>query len=335
MNANPTVLVTSYYALAITNPVLARLTPFATVRRRTIAPPVGRGQLLDALQDSSIAVVSDERFDDEVLVRSPDLRLICCDGTGVDHIDLDAATWHGVLVTNAPVVHESCADLAMGLILAVTRNIPEADTRIRAGQWGDRVHYVTTDVFGRTLGLLGFGRVAQALARRALGFGMEIITCSPHADPSVLQEMGVGRVGFDELLARSDILSLHVRLTDRKHGLIGAGELAQMKDGTILINTARGAVLTESALLDALRSGKLAGAGLDVLQQEPPPRNHPLLRQRKVVLTPHMGSDTRENFTRVFHCVDDDILLYLVGRMPRHLVNPAAWERRRGVLPSL
>lgn len=335
MSTPPTILVTSYYAPEVTNPVLGRLTPLAGIRRRTLAPPVDRATLVAALRGCAVALISDERFDDEVFTQCPELRLVCCDGTGVDHVDLDAATRHGVLVTNAPVVHESCADLAMGLILAVTRGIPTADAAVRQGRWGERARYVTTDVFGRTLGLLGFGRVAQALARRAAGFGLTVITHSPRAEPREMAEMGVTQVGFDELLARSDILSLHVRLTDQKRGLIGASELGRMKDGAFLINTARGAVLDETALLAALQRGKLAGAGLDVLQQEPPPPDHPLLRQGNVVLSPHMGSDTRESFARVFHCVVDDILLYLGGQRPRHLVNAAAWERRRDAVSSL
>lgn len=324
----PRVLVTSYYAPSATNPVLARLAPAATVRRVNLAPCTGE-KLLAALQGCTVAVISEERFDDRSFAAAPELRLICCDGTGVDHVDLDAATKHCVVVTNAPVVHETTADLVMGLILAVVRKITVADEGVRTGQWGDRARYVSPDVWGSTLGLLGFGRVAQALTRRAKGFGMDILTHSPHADPVMMQAAGVQSVSFDELFARSDILSLHVRLTDQKRGLVGSREISRMKDGAFLINTSRGTVIDEMALAAALGSGKLAGAGLDVLRQEPPPVDHPLLKFRNVVFSPHVGSDTNGSFARVFSCVVDDILLFLSGHTPKNVVNSAVLERLR------
>ena len=327
MRARPNVLVSSYYARAATDPVLARLQPVATVRRVDLAPDA-REAFLAALQGCAVAVVSGERFDARTFAAAPELRLVCCDGTGVDHIDLRAATDHGVTITNAPVVHEACADLAMALILAVVRRILTADEGVRAGRWNDRSRYVAPrDVYGSTLGLLGFGRVGEALARRAQGFGMNLIAHSPHADPARLQAAGVRHVDFDELLAQADILSIHVRLTEEKRGLIGAREISLMKNGAYLVNTSRGAVIDEAALAVALREGKIAGAGLDVLAQEPPAGDHPLFQLKNVVLSPHVGSDTDTSFARVFHCVVDDILLYLGGQAPKNIMNPAILQR--------
>src|SRR5205814_397980 len=159
----------------------------------------------DALHGVDVAIVSGEAFDDAVFAAAPTLRLLCCDGAGVDHIDLDAATRHGVTVINAPVVHEANADFVMGLIIAVMRKLLIADRGVRSGQWNARSRYVSRDVHGATLGLLGFGRVAKALARRAAGFHMNVLAYSPHADRAAARELGVNIVTFDELLKNSDI----------------------------------------------------------------------------------------------------------------------------------
>ena len=278
-------------------------------------------ELIAAVENATIAIISDEPFSDRVLSAAPGLRLICCDGVGVDHMDLEAASRHGVIVTNAPAVHETNGDFVMGMIIAVVRKMLVADRGIRAGLFNERSRYLSRDVFGSTLGLLGFGRVARSVARRARGFDMPLLAYSPHADAAVARELGVKIVSFDELLAKSDIFSIHVTLNKTTRGMIGANEIARMKDGAYLINSSRGAVVDESALVEALRSGKLVGAALDVFHEEPPPPDHPLLAMENVVLSPHIGSDTYGTFGRVFNCIVDDVLLFLQGQLPRHVVN--------------
>jgi phosphoglycerate dehydrogenase-like enzyme len=316
----PNVVVTSYYDPAVTDKPLSRLAGRTCVQRVQIEP-FSDAKLHDALRDSAIAIISGERFDNATFNALPDLRLLCCDGTGTDHIDLAAATKRGVIVTNAPVVHEACADLAMGLILAGVRGIVSADRSVRGGSWNDRSRYVSSDLSGSVLGLLGLGHVAQALAHRAAAFNMKVIGYSPRAEKTALLRFGIELVSPEELWARADVLSIHVRLSEVNHGIVGAREFGQMKNGAYLVNTSRGGVIDEAAFVAALESGKLRGAALDVLTEEPPPMNHPLFRFSNVIITPHIASDTQETFAKVLNCVVDDILLYLAGKVPNNVVN--------------
>ncbi len=243
----PDVAVISYYDPAVIDEPLSRLSESATVRRVRIEP-FSQQTLQKALQGSAIAIVSGECFDDATFTALPKLRLVCCDGTGTDHIDLGAATKHRVIVTNAPVVHEACADFAFGLMLALLRGIVTADISVHDGLWADRARYVRTDISENILGLYGFGHVAQAVARRAAAFNMKVLGFSLHADKSAMQNYGVQLVSRDELLARSDILSIHIRLNDQNRGIVGTEEFRRMKHGAYLINTSRGALIDEGAL---------------------------------------------------------------------------------------
>lgn len=316
----PDVAVITYYDPAVTGKALSRLSGSATVRRVRIEP-FSAPKMQKALQGSVIAIVSGERFDDRTFSALPELRLLCCDGTGTDHIDLSAATRHRVIVTNAPVVHEACADFAFGLILALVRGIVTANSSVREGLWADRARYVSSDISESILGLYGFGRVAQAVARRAAAFNIKVIGFSQHANKSAMRKSGVQLVSRNELLARSDILSVHIRLTEQNRGIVGTEEFRRMKDGAYFINTSRGALIDEDALEAALRTGKLRGAAIDVMEHEPPPVDHPLLKLKNVIITPHIGSDTRGTFAKVLNCVVDDILLYLSGNVPINVVN--------------
>jgi len=318
----PNILVTSYYDTASTQRALDRLASIATVRRPVLSEFSSEDRFISALQGVQIAVVSGEVCDERVFKSLPHLRMIACDGVGVDHIDLPAATRHGVIVTNAPAVHDANGDFVMGMIIAMVRKMLIADEGVRSGKWHDRSRYVSRDVCGSTLGLLGFGRVAQAVARRARGFDMPILAYSPRASQTAARELGVTLVSFQELLTSADIFSIHVTLNDQTRGMIGEREIAQMKQGAYLVNSSRGAVISERALVNALKDGRLTGAALDVFADEPPPLDHPLLAMDNVVLSPHVGSDTFGTFARVFECLVDDVLLFLGGKIPRHVVNP-------------
>ena len=227
------------------------------------------------------------------------------------------------------VPHEAAADLTWGLILATVRKIVVADRGVREGQWADRDAYLSSGVHGKTLGIVGLGRVGRAVAHRASGFDMNVIAYDVVADPAVAAKLRVRLVEWDDLLGSADIISLHVPLTAQTSKMIDEQALSRMKDGAYLINVSRGEIVDQDALLAALSNGKLAGAGLDVLRQEPPAENDLLLQLENVVLTPHIGSDTVDTFAQVFETVVTDILLFFKGRRPRHVLNPEVFNHQR------
>jgi glyoxylate reductase len=252
----------------------------------------------------------------------------------VDNIDVSAATRHGVLVTNTPdVLTEATADLAWALLLAVARRIVEADQDLRREGfpgWTFLPKHMGVDVYGRTIGIVGFGRIGQALAKRAKGFGMTILYHARTRKPKAEEELGARFAALPELLRESDFVVLCVPLTTETHHLIGKNELSLMKREAILVNVARGPVVDEEALVWALKEGKILGAGLDVFECEP--EVHPeLLTLRNVVLTPHIGSATWATRRRMAALAVDNVLAALRGERPPTLVNPEAWPK---VMPA-
>jgi glyoxylate reductase len=270
---------------------------------------------------------------DAALIRScPRLRAISSVSVGVDHVDLAAATARGIPVGFTPgVLTETTADLAFALLLAAARRIGEAERWLRRGEWTEARRWepdllLGRDVHGATLGLVGLGAIGLAVARRARGFGMRVLGWSRRPKPEAVA-LGVEPVALDELLARSDFVSVHVAATAETRRLIGAAALARMQPGAILVNTARGEVVDEDALVAALRAGRLAGAALDVYAREPLPPDSPLLALENVVLTPHIGSASVATRTRMAELAVDNLLAGLAGeRMPR-CANPEVYER--------
>lgn len=327
--ARPSILVTSYYDPAATDPVFERLKPVADVRRVLLDGGPTEDDLIDLLPGTHVVVIAGDPITQRVFESSPQLRMIAADGVGVDSVDLTAATRHGVIVNNAPFVHEANGDFTLGLILALVRKIVHTDRCVHDGRWNDRAEFVGSDLGGRTLGLLGFGRAAQAVARRTAGFDVRRLAYCRRPDREAAARLGVELVSFEDLLAGSDILSLHVALTDQTRGMMAAAELAQMKPDAYLINTSRGAVVDEAALIAALHSGHLAGAALDVLDHEPPLPDNPLLAMPNVIVTAHVASDSVDSFRAVMNGVVDDILLLLNDRRPQHVVNPDVFEHER------
>ncbi len=253
---------------------------------------------------------------DGVMAACPNLRIVANVAVGYNNVDLEAAARRGIWVTNTPdVLTEATADLAWALILAVTRRVVEGDRMVREG----RFHGWRPDLLlgrglqGRTLGLLGYGRIGRAVARRGRAFGMTVL----FHDPGVLAgEAGDRQVGLDALLAGSDVLSIHCPLTPSTRGLLGRERLRAMRPGAFLVNTARGPVVDEGALVEALESGHLAGAGLDVYEREP--EVHPgLLDRQDVVLLPHAGSATVETRSRMVELAAENVVAVLEGRPPR------------------
>ncbi len=257
-------------------------------------------------------------FDEEALDHAPDLRLISILGTGTDNVDLKAAARRGVTVTNTPGVGApSVAELALGLMLATARAIPLSDRRLRAGTWQ---HVEGPELQGKTLGLLGLGAIGQHLARLGRGLGMRVVAWSFREDADRAAACGAALVGRDELFRQADVVSVHLRNSPEARGFVGARELALMKPTALLINTARAAIVDQEALVDALRAGRLGGAGLDVYLQEPlTPEANPYREFDNVVLLPHVGAVTREANARSRTMPVDNIIAFLAGR-PVHVV---------------
>ena len=267
-------------------------------------------RLLERIAGAEVVVNirSSTRFTARVFKKAPDMRLVSIWGTGTDNIDLDAARAHGVTVTNTPGVSAtSIAEHALTLMLAVARRIPRLDAQTREGQWprGQMMQ-----LHGKTLGIIGLGAIGRKFARLGEGIGMRVIAWTMHPDPA----LGFTLVDRDELLRTSDVVSLHLRLSDQTRGFLGARELAMMKPTAIFVNTARGAIVDEAALIDALRSGRIAGAGLDVFETEPLGAGHALYGLENAVLTPHSAGVTAEALEAGLQMALDNVGNFLAGQ---------------------
>jgi phosphoglycerate dehydrogenase-like enzyme len=312
------------------HPEAARLGEYGEVVRYG-SRAVSEEELIERLRGAAIAlnVRAYSVFSERLVAALPELRLVSILGTGTDNVDLPACSRHGVVVTNTPGASTvSVAELTMALLLAVARHVAWSDRTVRAGAWEHR-HGI--ELRGKLLGIVGLGLIGQEVARLGQAFGMRVIAWSFRQDPARAAALGadgplpVEMVPLEELLRRSDVVSLHLRSSAEARGLIGRRELGWMKSSAILINTARAAIVDEEALREALRDGRLAGAGLDVFAQEPLPPDHPWRLLDNVVLTPHVGWVTHEASARLAAAPVDNIVRYLAGD-PTHVVNPAALE---------
>ena len=250
--------------------------------------PGSEERLIERIRDAEIVlnIRSSQKFTDRVFASCVRLRMVSVWGTGTDHVDLAAAARHGVTVTNTPGVSAiSIAEHTLALMLAVARRIPQVDRATRAGEWA---RGRSVELHGKTCGIIGLGAIGRQFAKLAAGIGMRVIAWTMHPSP------GDQVVPLEELYRTSDVISLHLRLSAETEGMIGAEQFALMKRGTILINTARGAIVREIALINALTSGRIAGAGLDVFVSEPLSPGHPLTGLDNVVLTPHCAGITPE-----------------------------------------
>jgi glyoxylate reductase len=276
--------------------------------------------------DAIVSVVTDP-IDGALLDRARRLRVVANVAVGYDNIDVPACAARAITVTNTPgVLTEATADLAFGLLLASARRIVEGDRLVRRGAfdgWRPSL-LVGVPVHGATLGVVGLGRIGQAMARRARGFGMRVVYASPtRALAEIERALGAVHVPLDELFEQADVVSLHCPLTPETRGLVSRARLARMKRGAVLVNTARGACVDEAALADALATGPLGAAGLDVFEDEP--RVHaPLLALENVVLTPHAGSADRSAREAMSAMAVDSVLAVLAGRRPAHPVGDSA-----------
>jgi glyoxylate reductase len=288
-------------------------------------PPPSDVLHAEATGSAGILVNIADRVDAALLQASPGLRIVSQMAVGYDNIDITAATERGILVTNTPgVLTDATADIAFALLLAQARRLPEGERAIHAGEWGDWKPWflLGRDLTGKTLGIVGLGAIGMAVARRAAGFGMRLVYNSRQRKPEAEAALGIEWRELPALLADSDYVSLHMALNDETRGMIGAAELARMKRDAVLINTARGGVIDQAALLQALREETIGGAGLDVFETEPLAPDDPLLGLDNVVVTPHLGSATVETRTRMSDMAVDNLLAFFRGVRPASCVNP-------------
>lgn len=278
------------------------------------------------LSDKQGALITlTDRIDAALLARCPNLKAVCNIAVGFNNIDLDACTKAKVMATNTPaVLDDTTADFTWALILATARRLTEAESYLRSGWWdGWKLkQFLGLDVHHATLGILGLGRIGQAVARRAAGFEMKVIYHDVRrASPDVEQACRASFVAKEVLLAQADILTLHVPYSPETHHLIGKAELKQMKPTAILINTARGGVVDDAALIEALRSGTIAGAGLDVFENEPK-FNPQFLELKNVVLTPHIASSSRGTRLKMAMLAAENLVSALTTGRPPNWLNP-------------
>lgn len=278
------------------------------------------------------AIASTDPFDASVFAACPDLRIVARAGVGFDSIDMEAATQAGVAVTTTPGANwATVADHALALMLAVVRRVPEHDASMRRGEWNRAGELSGTDLTGAVVGLVGYGNIARLVAARLHGFDVELLAY----DPAVASAEGIQLVSLEELLERSEIVSLHVPLNEGTRAIIGARELARMREGAILVNTSRGGLVDESALYQALASGRLRAAGLDVFADEPPVGSD-LLGSPGVVLSPHVAGLSLGSMARMLESATTSVLELLRGELPSGLVNRTALDhpRNRALLGS-
>ena len=266
------------------------------------------------------------RFPASLLARLPKLEMLALTGRNLGQVDLAVASQRGILLTDTEGSGASPVELTIGLMLAVARRIPQEDASIRAGRWQTSVG---VELKGKTLGILGLGRIGSRIAAFGQFLGMRVLAWGPTLTDERAAAGGVTRVPLQRLFDESDVVSVHLRLSDTSRGLVGADLLGRMKPTAFLVNTARGPVVDERALLEALTDRRIAGAGLDVYDVEPMPRDHPLLRLDNAVLTPHLGYVTGETYRIFFRQVVENVATYLDGRMPPRCINPEAAAGRK------
>jgi len=313
-------------------------------RRRGLEPEVRTGLAPEALIEAArnvdaIVVRSASKITRQVIESAANLRVIGRAGIGVDNIDLAAATEHGVVVMNTPRGNAmTTAELAIALLMGLSRHLPRADRMVRSGTWKKKL-LMGTEIAGKTLGVVGLGRIGRLVAERGFGLGMKVCGHDPYLDTESAATAipGVELLGLDELLGRSDFVSLHVPLTDTTRNMISWERLAQIKRGARLIHVSRGGVVDEEAVLDALNSGRLAGAAFDVFLEEPPPKDHPLLQRDDVLLTPHLGASSEEAQLRVAVDIAEEISSFLIDGVAQSALNAPSLpaEARHELAPFL
>jgi glyoxylate reductase len=327
MNGKPEVFITR----AIAAGPIERLRGKANVDLWPEEGPPPQDVLLEkaAHLDGLITLLTDP-VDAGFIQNAGRLKVISQMAVGFDNIDISAATARGIAVGHTPgVLTETTADFAWALLMAAARRVPEAERQVRAGIWKPWGPDILTgpDIFGATIGIVGFGRIGQAVARRARGFDMRILYNDPKRHPELEQELGVQYAELDQLLKEADFVTLHTYLSHETKHLIDQAALEKMKSSAILINTARGAVVDTQALTEALSSGKIYAAALDVFDPEPIPADNPLLEMDNVIITPHIASGSIQTRTRMAEIAVDNLIAGLSGERLPYCANPQVYDR--------
>ncbi len=289
------------------------------------APPP-KGVIIEKAKNVDVLVsLLSDKIDVEVFNAAPKLKIVSQLAVGFDNIDITEATKRGIYVTNTPeVLTDTTADFAWSLLMAVARRVVEADKYVRTGKWKVGWHPAMLqgrDVYGATIGIVGAGRIGYAMAKRATGFGMKILFYDVIPRPEIERDLGAKKVDLDTLLKEADFVSLHVPLMKETHHLMNAEKLKLMKKTAYLINNARGPVVDEKALYEALKEGRIAGVGLDVFEQEPTSVDNSLLKLDNVVVAPHISSASYETRSEMSKMVADNLVSFFDGKKPPNLVN--------------
>lgn len=298
----------------------AKLEAFADeVVHNDLGRPLQADEILERLDGVDGYVAGLDYITAEVLEQAPEsLKVISRYGAGVDRVDMDAAIKKGIQVTNTPGTNSvAVCELAFALMLCAARNVPKLHTAVEKGEW-PRSQGI--ELRGKTLGIVGMGAIGKNLATRAKAFGMNVNAYDPYFDEAFAKENGIGRMELDEVLTTSDFISLHVPLNDSTRHMIDAAKIAEMKDGAVIINTARGGIIDEQAAADAIKSGKLGGLGLDAFEQEPL-INSPLKGLDKVIFTPHTGAHTAEAVSGMGSMAVDNVIAVLKGENCPYILN--------------
>ncbi|MHA2118253.1 MAG: 2-hydroxyacid dehydrogenase [Candidatus Thorarchaeota archaeon] len=293
--------------------------------------PPSKEEIIKGAQGcAGLVTLLSDPIDAELMDALPALKIIAQYAVGYDNIDIKSATDRKIVVTNTPgILTETTADLTWALILSASRRIPEADRYVRGGDWkvawGPKT-LLGRDTFGSTLGIIGMGRIGCAVAQRAAGFSMRILYHSKSRKREIEKGQNAERTSLETLLRESDIVTIHVPLTDDTRGMIGINEIRMMKHSAILVNTSRGPVIDEDALVQALGSGLIAGAGLDVFREEPIPLESALFELENVVLLPHIGSASVDTRAKMAEICAANLIATLQGNIPPNIVNPEVTE---------
>jgi len=289
-----------------------------------------REEIIAKAKDADALLVQYAQIDAEILKALPRLRAIARYGVGVDVIDVDAATAAGVCVVNVPDYCEhEVSDHAFALLLASARKIVHQNQIVKSGTWDYNLSKPVYRIQDKTLGIVGFGKISRRLAQKARAFGLNILVYDPYVEKDLESEYHVQLVGLNDLMRQSDFVSVHTPLTNTTQGMIGEKQLALMKDSSVIINTARGPVIDEPALIHALESGSIAGAALDVLAHEPVKQDNPLLKMDNVILTMHIGWYSEEAQVELQTKAAQGIADVLTGKKPDYLVNASVWPQRK------
>ncbi len=298
--------------------ILERARGVEVILRNSVSP----GELGELIPDiEGLVIRSATKVTADLIGRADKLRVIGRAGIGVDNVDVPAATARGIAVLNTPEGNNvTTAEHAIALLVSLARHIPQATASMKAGAW-EKTKFTGMELYNRTLGVVGIGNIGRIVAQRAQGLGMRVIAYDPHITPEVAAKLDVEQVGFDDLLARADAITVHVPKTKDTTGMLGRDAFAKAKKGVLIVNAARGGIVDEAGLLDALNAGRVGGAALDVFEKEPPPSNHPIVMHPRVICTPHLGASTEQAQLNVSVAIAEQVRDYLLQGLVRNAVN--------------